>query len=118
MSAPDRMTRVNELLKREIANIIERERFRAGNSLVSVTAVSVSHDLRLATVKISIFGGDDDAKQGIINTLQGMHADIQKKISNRITLKYTPVLSFELDLNIERGDRVLAMIEELDNESE
>lgn len=116
MGAPDRMTRVNELLKREIAGIIEREYLGGDQALVSVTAVSASHDLRLANVKISILGGDEDLKKQIIRKLQRMHADIQKKVCRRVTLKYTPVLRFELDLNVEGGDRVLAMLEELDDE--
>jgi ribosome-binding factor A len=116
MGAPDRMTRVNELLKREIADIIEREYLGGDTALISVTAVSTSHDLRLATVKISVFGGDADFKKKIIRTLRNMHGDIQKKISKRVTLKYTPVLGFELDLNVEGGDRVLAMLEEMDDE--
>jgi ribosome-binding factor A len=118
MGAPDRMTRVNELLKREIADIIEREDLGGGTVLISVTAVSTAHDLRRATVKVSIFGADDEFKKQIIRKLQKMHADIQKKMSRRITLKYTPVLGFELDMNVEAGDRVLAMLEELDDEPE
>ncbi len=115
MSAPDRMTRVNELLKREIADIIERDDIGGGSILISVTKVSTAHDLRRATVKISILGGDAEAKKQIIRKLQRMHGDIQRRMAKFITLKYTPVLDFELDSNIEAGDRVLAMLEELDN---
>ena len=114
MGAPNRMTRVNELLKREIADIIEREKLGGERILISVTEVSTAHDLRRANVKISIFGNDDlDFKKKIIRKLQNMHADIQKKISRCVSLKFTPVLFFELDLNVESGDRVLAMLDEI-----
>jgi ribosome-binding factor A len=48
------MTRVNELIKRELARLIEEDRVWANNILVSVTTVSTSTDLRNATVGISI----------------------------------------------------------------
>ena len=52
----DRLTRVNELLKRELAEAIERGLISAPGVLVSVTEVHASVDLRNATVYISIFG--------------------------------------------------------------
>ena len=116
--APNRMTRVNELLKREIANIVEREDIGGGSVLVSITGVNTSPDLRSAAVRVSIFGADEPGKKAIIRQLSRRHADIQHLVAKSVTLKYTPVLSFELDLNLESGDRVLAMLEELDNGSE
>ena len=53
----DRLTRVNELLKREIAVEIERlVMAQSSGMLISVTEVRTSVDLRNATVGISIFG--------------------------------------------------------------
>ena len=60
--APDRLTRVNELIKREMSELITRYSIAPSPSmLVSVTEVRTSVDLRNATVSISIFGGK---KQG------------------------------------------------------
>ena len=58
----DRLTRVNELLKRELAEAIERGLISAPGVLVSVTEVHASVDLRNATVYISIFGADSARK--------------------------------------------------------
>lgn len=117
MSAPDRLTRVNELLKREIADLIEKEDF-GGSCLVSVTGVRSSCDLRNAHVGISVFGGGDDAKRKAIRILLKHRADIQRKIARDLTLKYTPVLKFELDSNIENGDKVLSIIEEMEKDND
>ena len=65
----DRMTRVNELVKRELAGLIEADRMWAGNILVSVTEVNTGTDLRNATVGISIFGGTASEKQKIMAEL-------------------------------------------------
>jgi ribosome-binding factor A len=117
MSAPDRLTRVNELLKREIADLLEKEDF-GESCLVSVTGVRSSCDLRNAYVGISVFGGGEDAKRKAIRILMKHRVDIQRKIAHDLTLKYTPVLKFELDSNIENGDRVLSLIDEMEKNNE
>ena len=46
----DRIARVNELLKREIADVIEKYSLNEGGLLVSITKVHASESLRNATV--------------------------------------------------------------------
>jgi len=113
-SAP-RITRVNELLKREIADLIERHIEHKNDCLISVTEVSTTPDLRQAKVRISILG-DDDAKKGLMKVLQKKRSFIQQLVARNITLKYTPVIEFHYDSRIELGDKVLAMLNEIDSE--
>jgi ribosome-binding factor A len=96
---------------------VEKEDF-GESCLVSVTGVKSSCDLRNAHVGISVFGGGDEAKRKAIRILLKHRADIQRKIARDLTLKYTPVLRFELDSNIENGDRVLSLLEEMEKEDE
>ena len=59
----DRLTRVNALLKREIADYLESGAvILPSGALISVTEVKSSVDLRNAVVFISVFGGGDEAK--------------------------------------------------------
>lgn len=109
-----RMLRVNELLKREIADLLERVDFNLSNCLVSVSEVDVSPDLRNAKVHISVLGGDDSIKNSVMKFLRSNRTLLQKKIARDITLKYTPVLTFVNDSRMEKGDRVLAILEEMD----
>ena len=109
-----RMLRVNELLKREIADLLERIDFCLTNTLVSVSEVNTSSDLRRAKVHISILGGDDEVKQNVLKFLKRNRTDIQNKMAKDISLKFTPVLEFVSDSRIEQGDKVLAILEELD----
>lgn len=116
-SAPDRLTRVNEILKREIADYLERDPIlKDGMALVSVTGVSVSPNLRKAEVRISAMGADS-LKRDVIKHLRDNRSIIQKQVSKDVVLKYTPVLSFVLDDKIERGDRVLDIIRELEQDA-
>lgn len=108
-----RMLRVNELLKREIADLLERMDLNLPNSLISVCEVDVSPDLRRAKVHVSILGEKDDLPESVIKYLRRHRTEIQNKMANDVKLKYTPVLEFVEDSRMERGDKVLALIEEL-----
>ncbi len=112
------MTRVNELLKREIADLIEKRYDRKDDGLVSVTEVKTSPDLKHAHVYISVMGSED-AKKSAFNFLKKKRGLLQKKIAQVVTMKFTPVLEFKVDDRLESGDNVLSIINELEsNEQE
>ena len=118
MKPHDRISRINELLKQEIAELIERWGFKDGSVLISVTSVQTSADLRHARVFVSIFGGDNKVRRDAAAFLEKHRCEIQKKISHDIILKYTPVLEFVFDKSFEEADKVLAIIRKLEeNES-
>ena len=106
----DRMTRVNELIKRELAGLIEEDRVWANNILVSVTTVSTGTDLRNATVAVSIFGGKNNQRAEVFKDLNSKRLDMQKVLARNLAFKHTPVLAFKPDRRLEMGDRVLALL--------
>jgi ribosome-binding factor A len=108
------MLRVNELLKREIADLLERMDLNLENSLVSVCEVDVSPDLRRAKVHVSILGGDAALRGNVMKFLRRHRVEVQNRMARDIKLKYTPVLEFSEDSRLEKGDKVLALIEELE----
>ncbi len=107
-----RMLRVCELIKRELGTIIGREmKFEA--PLVSVRAVDVTPDLKQAHVAISAIGTKWQKEQAILK-LTEKRQHLQHELSRRVILKYTPQLHFDLDESIERGTRVLSLLEEIE----
>ena len=115
----DRIARVNEILKREIAGIIEKRGMNESSYLISVTKVHCSSCLKNAAVYISILGATKEQEQGVIKELLRARPDIQRSMSKHVILKYTPVLHFITDKNLEDGDRVLSVIREMEeNENE
>ena len=52
----------------------------------------------------------------MLSLLRRHRAEIQARIGKHIALKYTPRLSFELDTSLERGDRVLQVLSEMEEE--
>jgi ribosome-binding factor A len=111
----DRIKRVNELLRREIAGVLYRVIPEGGLDLaaVTVTDVSVSRDLRHARVMVSI-RAQPAQQAGMLATLRRHRAEVQHAVSRAVVLRYMPRLSFELDPSVARGDHVLEILEALD----
>ena len=113
-----RLVRVNELLKREIAEDLYRN-FAGSNfdaSAVTVTRVECMADLRDANVFISIFGHENN-RDGMISYLNRHRQEIVRMMIKRVKLKYTPRLKFVLDESLEGGDNILAMLAEMEREN-
>ena len=109
----DRLTRVNELIKRELANYLEKFPLpSAAGMLVSITEVNTSVDLRNATVSVSVFGGKNSDRAEIFRELAAKRHDMQKVLAKTLAFKHTAVLNFKPDLRLEMGDRVLAILNE------
>ncbi|MBR1920427.1 MAG: 30S ribosome-binding factor RbfA [Kiritimatiellae bacterium] len=113
---PDRLERVNSLLKRVIAesmfSIMQGDTVAPG--LITVTDVHCGKDLRDATVKVSVFG-DDALKETALQHLRHNAKRFQQVINREVRLKFTPRLLFQLDYSLEKGDAVLAILNRIDN---
>ena len=108
-----RIEMLNEQFKREISEIVQRELRDPGLSgLVSVTSVEISHDLRHANVFVSVLGGKPERDQAVA-TLSRASRFIRHELANRLTLRYTPELSFRPDISIERGERIMELLREV-----
>lgn len=110
-----RLQRVRELLKRKLGEVIREELPMEQAGLVSVNDVQVSPDLKSASVYVSILGDPDQQRRGL-TLLNEQRSRIQTLVGQSVVLKYTPVLRFIQDTSIQRGDRVLQIIEELERE--
>ena len=109
-----RQLRLNELVKRELSGIIAREITFEG-ALVSINDVDVTPDMKSAHVFVSVLGA---AKGGtVIEKLEEERPALQTELSRRVVLKYTPHLVFHLDTSIERGARVIEIMDKIDTEN-
>ena len=115
----DRITRVDELLRREIAEtlfkIMREDDFDL--SAVTITHVVTDRSLRHARVLVSIRDHLDD-RATMLALLKKHRQEIQQKINKELVLKYTPRLMFELDTSVERGDHVLNLLSTIEKEQE
>ncbi len=112
-----RTERVRELLKREIGELIRREVPVEEAGMITVNEVIISGDLQNATVFFSILGGAEQRQRGE-ELLQQRRKLIQNLLGQSVVLKYTPHLKFVADDSIVRGNRVLQILNELEQTSD
>ena len=103
-----RIDKINEEVRRELANIIRELKDTRIPMMTSVVAVEVTNDLRYAKAYISVMG-DEETQKKAMEGLKSAAGFVRREIGKRIDLRYTPELIFELDHSIEHG----AHIEEL-----
>ena len=115
---PDRLARVNEILKREIADVLEKNGVNDSGLIVSITKVVLSSNLRSAAVYVSILGGKNPEEnfRKVLPNLLKLRGLLQSNIARHVTLKYTPVIHFVHDLNIVEGDHVLALLQQMEKD--
>src|ERR1041385_7378480 len=106
-----RQLRVNELVKRELSGIIARE-INFEGALVSINGVDVAPDFKTAHVFVSTLGADNGGS--VIDKLEAHRPALQAELSRHVVLKYTPHLIFHIDHSIERGTRVLEILQDLE----
>lgn len=110
-----RMRRVSELVKQEVSEIIRRDIATGDIGLVTVTGCEVATDLKNARVFISVIG-DAGKHAAALALLKRHRGQIQHALGRAIVLKYTPYLHFLIDEGMERGDRILRILNELDHD--
>ena len=97
-----RTLRVNEVVHEVLADELERcsdPRL----TMVTVTGVEVSPDLRHATVFYAALGRQDDATRA---ALRSAAPHLRARLGEEVRLKYLPKLHFREDPAIEQGQRV------------
>jgi ribosome-binding factor A len=105
-----RKLRVNELLRRELSAIITRE-MTFTDALVTINQVDVTPDLKNAHVYVSVLGSGGF---NVINQLEAQRVVLQTQLARHVVLKYTPHLIFHLDDSIERGTRIIEILQKIE----
>lgn len=114
MATSRRVSRVAELIKREVSQMLLSgiKDDRVGTGMVSVTDVDVSGDLQHAKVFVSIYGSDE-AREETMAGLKSATGYVRSELGHRVRLRRTPEVIFVEDRSIERGTRVLSLINQL-----
>ena len=79
---------------------------------VTVTYVEVSDDLRYAKVHVSIMGEEPQQRLSM-KGLSSAAGFLQAKVAKRLELRYTPRLSFILDMGVKRSIEVARILREV-----
>lgn len=117
MATNRRVSRVAELIKREVSQMLINgiKDDRVGTGMVSVTDVDVSGDLQHAKIYVSIYG-TEEAKAETMAGLKSATGFVRSELGARVRLRRTPEVIFIEDRSIERGTKVLSLLNKLENE--
>jgi ribosome-binding factor A len=107
----NRLVRVCEVIKRELGDLFHRD-IQFGSALVTISSVDITPDLKQAHVFISALGSKGDQRHAM-EVLDKNRVLLQNQLAKRIKIKYTPHLHFHIDEAMERGSRVLNVMNEL-----
>ncbi|MBO7223848.1 MAG: 30S ribosome-binding factor RbfA [Kiritimatiellae bacterium] len=120
MSNVDRIARVSEMIRRELALSV----YHIGlgdptdTGAISFVSVELSRDLRSASVFVSLMPTGEITTEELMKWLRRHRVDFQRVIADKVSLKYTPKLFFKQTLSIEKGDNVLHLLNELEQADE
>ncbi len=117
MATDRRISRVSQLIKREVSQMLMNgiKDDRVGTGMVSVTDVDVSGDLQHAKVYVSIYG-TPEAKAETMAGLKSATGYVRSELGARVRLRRTPEVVFVEDRSLERGNKVLELLNQLSHE--
>lgn len=111
-----RIERINSLIRQEISELLQREvKDPRLGSFIAVTEVSTTPDLKYSKVWVSGLGEELD-KAEVLKALASAAGFFRTRLAKNLKMRYTPELVFQWDDSIERGDRLLRLIDEVSNE--
>ena len=105
----NRIVRINELVQREVSDILRR-RHAAEAVAITITEVRVAPDLREGRIFVAILG-DAATVEDRFRWLQKRAAEIRRELARRIVLKFLPHFTYVLDRSSVRAARVLQALD-------
>lgn len=114
--ANNRINKINEEVRRELASVIRELKDSRIPMLTSVVAVNVTNDLSYAKCYISVMG-DADVQKKALEGLKSASGFIRREVGRRIDLRHTPEFLFEIDHSIEHGAYINQVLSDLNKNS-
>jgi ribosome-binding factor A len=96
---------IQEVVSKEIVTGLNDPRL----TMVTVTGVDISPDLRYADVRVSIMG-EPKAQEDCFRALRHAHGRIQEKVAGTLTVRCIPILRFHVDESVKRSVALGALI--------
>lgn len=114
-SMSNRTIRIAELVKRELGAYLHTK-YQQEAVTITVIGVEVAPDLRTGRIFFSIFG-DEETVAAKLRWLQRKRAEIRRELAQRVQIKFAPDWVFMLDEAVDRGNRVLEILDEIKAET-
>lgn len=118
MANSRRVEKVSSVIKKEISQLLLNgiKDDRVGAGMVSIMDVRVSGDLQHAKIFVSVYG-TDEAKAETMEGLKACTPFVRKSLGQRLSLRHTPELIFLLDSSLEKGEKIINLINSISSSS-
>ena len=115
--ASNRIGRINEEIQKELASLIRNLKDpRVQDTMISITHVETTPDLRWAKVYVSFL--QEEKAAGAMKGLKSASGYLRRELGSALNLRYTPELNWALDDSITYGAKMLALINSLEVEKD
>jgi ribosome-binding factor A len=115
--ASQRIARVQKLLRSEISSILQRKTKDPRVTMITITEVDASPDLKNARVYFSTLG-DHEAESAALAGLRSAAGFIRSELMKVLHLRPMPALEFTLDRSLARGTRTLDILDRIRHEQD
>lgn len=110
-SPSQRQLRAGELIRHELAQLLQREEVHEASLSglnITVSEVQTSPDLKHATVYVTTLGGFD--VDGAVEKLNAVAPQVRRVLAPKLSLKFIPELRFKKDDSFDQADRISALL--------
>ena len=115
--ASNRIGRINEEIQKELSNLIRNLKDpRVQDTMISITHVETTPDLRWAKVYVSFL--QEDRANDALKGLKSAGGYLRRELGRALNLRYTPELNWALDDSITYGAKMLKLINSLEVEKD
>ena len=107
--ASNRIGRINDEIQKELAALLRTVKDpRIAESMLTITHVDTTNDLRYARVYVSALNCPDE--KNLLKGLKSAAGFLRRELGSRVDLRYTPELQFFVDDSIAHGAHILDML--------
>ena len=110
-----RIDKVQEFIKQEVSQIIQKDIKDPRVGFVTVTDVEMTRDLRHAKIFLSLMGSDEQ-KKATWEALNRALGFMRSEIGKRIRLRCTPELSLHLDKSLDYSNHIQKLLLQLEKD--
>ena len=111
--ASNRIGRINEEIQKELASLIRNLKDpRVQDTMISITHVETTPDLRYAKVYVSFL--QEERAKDALKGLQSAGGYLRRELGSALNLRYTPQLTWALDDSITYGAKMMKLINSLE----
>ena len=112
--ASNRIGRINEEIQRELSELIRALKDPRVQTMLSITRVETTTDLRYAKVYVSVL--EEAREKEAMKGLKSAGGWLRRELGSRLQLRYTPELVFTLDDSLKYGAHMYDLLSKLSRE--